>query len=300
MTILQLLLPDFLLILAGAFICRLTPLNRDVWEPVERIVYYVLFPALLFHSITRSPIDPGSAVGFVSAGLALCATGVLTSYLIPNLPWIGRHTDRRQFAGSAQVAFRFNSFIALALAQRIGGPEGLLTVSMLIGFCVPVLNVAAVWPMARHANKGFAKELMRNPLVIATLSGLLCNLVGLQVPVWAEPAVQRMGQGSLALGLMAAGAGMRLGSIGNAKVLSAAVLTIKHLLMPMTGLLISHLWGLPPGQAAILVMFSALPTASSCYVLAARMGYDGALVAALVTLSTGLSVLSLSVALAST
>jgi len=44
-------------------------------------------------------------------------------------------------------------------------------------------------------------------------------------------------------------------------------------------------------------MFSALPTASSCYVLAARMGYDGAYVAALVTVSTLLGMLSLPLAL---
>ena len=298
MNILHLLLPDFILILSGALICRLTPLNRSVWEPVERLVYYVLFPALLFHSITRSPIDPGSAVGFVTAGLAVCAIGVASSYSIPYWPFLRTHVDRRQFAGGAQVAFRFNSFIALALAQRLSGPQGLLTVSMLIGFCVPVLNMAAVWPMARHSQKGFGGELMRNPLVIATLSGLVANLLGVQVPGWAEPAVQRLGQASLALGLMAAGAGMRLGSVGTAKTLSVAVLSVKHVVMPAAGVLISRLWGLPPDQAAILVMFSALPTASSCYVLAARMGYDGALVAALVTLSTGISVLSLSFAIA--
>lgn len=60
---------------------------------------------------------------------------------------------------------------------------------------------------------------------------------------------------------------------------------------------VSKLFGLDPTQTTILLAFSALPTASSCYVLAARMGYDGAYVAGLVTISTLLGVVSLPFAL---
>jgi predicted permease len=75
------------------------------------------------------------------------------------------------------------------------------------------------------------------------------------------------------------------------------VLLIRHLLMPLWALALCLLFSLSPVQATILLMFSALPTASSCYVLAARMGYDGPYVAALVTLSTLLGMLSLPLAL---
>jgi predicted permease len=50
-------------------------------------------------------------------------------------------------------------------------------------------------------------------------------------------------------------------------------------------------------ETLMLLTFSALPTASSCYVLAARMGYNGAYVAGLVTLSTLLGMISLPFAL---
>ena len=56
MNFFQLLLPDFALILCGSLVCRYTPLDRTVWEPVERLVYFFLFPVLLFHSIVRSPL----------------------------------------------------------------------------------------------------------------------------------------------------------------------------------------------------------------------------------------------------
>jgi predicted permease len=59
----------------------------------------------------------------------------------------------------------------------------------------------------------------------------------------------------------------------------------------------SRLFGLNAPETTVLLAFSALPTASSCYVLAARMGYDGAYVAGLVTLSTLLGMVSLPFAL---
>ena len=151
--------------------------------------------------------------------------------------------------------------------------------------------------MAHHAGKGFGRELVRNPLIIATAGGLVANLLGFVVPGWLEPTVTRIGQSSLALGLMAAGAGMQLGSLKSAKTLGVAVLTVKHLGMPLMAWGIARLLGLDPTQTTVLLMFSAVPTASSCYVLAARMGYDGPYVAGLVTLSTLLGMVSLPFAL---
>ncbi len=293
----QLLFPDFSLILCGYLLCRFTSLNRPVWTQVESLVYYFLFPVLLFQSIVKSPLDLRAASSLIGAGWATGLTGIALAYAIPYLPWLRNHVDRREHAASAQVAFRFNSFIALAMAERLAGPQGLQLIAVLIGVCVPLFNVAAVWPMARHAQRGFLKELVRNPLIIGTASGLVANLAGLVIPAWIEPTITRLGAASLALGLMAAGAGLEFGALARAKSLGVAVLSIRHLLLPLVAFAVSRLLGLSPLQTTVLLAFSALPTASSCYVLATRMGYDGALVAGLVTLSTLLGMASLPFAL---
>ncbi len=293
----QLLFPDFSLILIGYLLCRFTPLGRAVWTQVEQLVYFLFFPVLLFHSILKSPLDLSAAGNLVGAGWALGLGGIAMAYSVPYWPGLGKHVAARQHAASAQIAFRFNSFIGLALAERLAGPPGLLVIALLIGISVPLMNIGAVWPMARHAKRGFLGELLRNPLIIGTASGLAANLAGFSIPGWAEPTVTRIGGASLTLGLMAAGAGMQLGALNHAKLLGLAVLLIRHLLMPLWALALCLVFGLNPVQATILLMFSALPTASSCYVLAARMGYDGAYVAALVTVSTLLGMLSLPLAL---
>ena len=293
----QLLFPDFSLIVCGYLVCRYTALNRTVWEQVESLVYYFLFPVLLFQSIVKSPLDLGATSSLIAAGVLLGVVGIGMAYSLPYLPWLGRNIDKSDHAASAQVAFRFNSFIALALADRLAGAQGLLLIAVLIGVCVPLLNVAAVWPMARHAQRGFLGEVVRNPLIVATATGLIANLLGFSIPSWLEPAVSRIGAASLALGLLAAGAGMQFMHLSRGKALAISVLSIRHFFMPLAAWALARAFGLTPVQSTILLAFSALPTASTAYVLAARMGYNGGYVAGLVTLSTILGLVSLPFAL---
>jgi len=289
----QLLFPDFSLIFLGYLVCRFTALDRTVWTAVERLVYYLLFPVLLFHSIVKQPLDLSAASELVLAGWALCLSGIAMAYVLPYLPWLGPHVDRREHAASAQVAFRFNTFIALALADRVVGTQGTVLIAVLIGVCVPLLNVGAVWPMARHAERGLFGELARNPLIIGTVAGLGANLLGFSMPSWLVPTADRIGAAALAMGLLAAGAGLQPGRLRGDKALSVALLSIRHLWLPLMAWLLAQMFALDAAQTTTLLIFSALPTASSCYVLAVRMGYDGGYTAALVTVSTLLGMVSL-------
>jgi hypothetical protein len=294
---LQLLLPDFALILCGFLVCRYTALDRTVWEQVEALVYFFLFPVLLFHSIVRTPLDLAAASNLIAAGVLMGVSGIAMAYALPHLPGLRGRIDPREHAGAAQVAFRFNSYIGLALAERLAGPQGLQLIAVLIGVCVPLFNVGAVWPMARHSQTGLARALLRNPLIIATAAGLVANFAGFTIPKWLETTVSRVGGASLPLGLMAAGAGMQLAHLAQQKALTVGLLSIRHLLLPLVGAGLAWAFRLDAVQASVLIAFSALPTAASCYVLASRMGYNGPYVAGLVTLSTLLGMVSLPFAL---
>jgi predicted permease len=157
--------------------------------------------------------------------------------------------------------------------------------------------VAAVWPLARQGGHGFVRELSRNPLILATASGLLFNLLGLKLPALVDTTLGRMGSAALPLGLMAVGAGLQLGALREGPRLAAALLAIKHAAMPALAvalvLVLGPTIGLPLGQQAVLVAFAAMPTASSAYVLAVRMGGHGPFTAGLVTVSTLLGMASL-------
>ncbi len=287
------LLPDFALIVCGWFICRYTPLDRTVWDGAERLVYYLLFPALLFTSIARSPIKPTAALAVVGAGVAITAIGIALAYALRRWPGV----DARLHASGSQVAFRFNSYVALAVVERVAGAQGLAWIALIISFVVPLCNVAAVWPLAREGGHGYLRELARNPLILATIGGLSFNALGLHLPTLADTTLTRIGTAALPIGLMAVGAGLRVGALREGPRLAAALMTIRHLILPSVAVALVIAIGLNPLAQAVVVTFAALPTASSAYVLAARMGGHGPYVASLVTLSTLLGMASLPLAL---
>lgn len=284
-----LLLPDFALIVIGWLLCHHTPLGRPLWDGVERLVYFVLFPALLFHSIVRHPLALGSALPLVGTALAIVGAGIVTSYALKWVPGV----DARLHASGAQTAFRFNSYVALALAERLAGAPGVAWTALLVSFCVPLCNVAAVWPLARHGGHGYLREILRNPLILATASGLLCSLAGVRLPALVDTTLSRIGAAALPLGLMAVGAGLQLGALKEAPRLAAAFLSIRHALLPAVAIGLVGWLALPAGQQAVLVAFAALPTASSAYVLAVRMGGHGGYTAGLVSLSTLIGMVAL-------
>ena len=291
MSVALLLFPDFALILLGTLLKRYARFEPAFWTGLERMVYFVLFPSLLFSSTATAKLDFDATAGLIGACLAAMATGALLGVL-------GRPLFRPSpivFASGVQCAFRFNSYVALALAGRLGGSEGIALMAVAIGICVPIANAGAVYALARHRQTNVLGEMVRNPLIIATVGGLTLNLLGLHLPEFALATFQRLGAASIALGLIAVGAGLRLGGPVVDKPMLAWLLAVKLLAAPLVVWLFVTRYGLPPLQREIAVLFAALPTASSAYILAVRMGGDGAIVAFLISAGTVLSVVTLPV-----
>jgi malonate transporter len=91
-------------------------------------------------------------------------------------------------------------------------------------------------------------------LILATGLGLLANIVGLHIPSWTEPTLQRIGAASLALGLMAAGAGMQFGHLIKAKSLAISLLTVRHLLTPLLAWWLTGVFELDKTQTSVLLV----------------------------------------------
>jgi len=288
MTVATLLLPDFSLILIGFILIRVTRWGAEFWIGLEKFVYFLLFPALLFYSTARTSFDFLIVGKLVQTALAALAVGIAGGWLAKPLFRPGAML----FESGVQTAFRFNSYIGLALASRLAGEHGTALMAVLIGFAVPLCNAAAVHALV-HKSGGLLKELAKNPLLIAAAGGTACSLLGLQLPEVAGAILSRLGSASIALGLIAVGAGLRLSGLHQAKGLAAYFFAVKLLLVPAAALLLGRWAGLPLLQLQIVVIFCALPTASSCYVLAARLGGNGPYVAFLVSASTLLSVATL-------
>lgn len=281
MDTLLLLLPDLALIATGTLLYRAGLWTDEFWAGLEKLVYLVLFPTLLFAAVARSPIDLRAAAPFAGAVLAVLATGIALGRAGR---WWG--VDPRRFASAVQCAFRFNSYVALALAQRLGGEAGIALYAVVIAVAVPAGNLAAVWHLARHSGAGIVREVARNPLIVATVAGLAANLVGLPLPEPVTGYLSRMGSAALALGLIAVGAGLRPSGATGDLPFAVHSIAVKLVAMPAAALATASAMGLPTLAAQVLVLFAAMPSASACYILAVRMGGDGPYVARLITTTT--------------
>jgi malonate transporter len=284
-----LILPDFALIALGFVLFHRFGYERGFWVGLERLVYYVLFPALLFNSIVAAKYslaaDGGLLLVAVAALLSAAALGFLAAPALRPPPAL--------FASCVQTTYRYNSYLGLALAQSLAGGRGVAQIALVFAVCIPLANLIAVSTMARHSQSGLARELLRNPLIIGTVSGLAANALGLQLPQFASLALGRLGQASLALGLICVGAGLSLAGAATHRLLLGWFSAAKLLFFPLVALLLARLLQLPPEQAQIALVFAALPTATSAYVLATRMGFDGAPVSFLITAQTAASMLTL-------
>jgi len=284
-----LLLPDFSLILLGAAIRRWMHLGDHFWSGVEKLVYFILFPALLVNAIMRTQLDLGAALPLLATAFAAMAGGMLLG-LLPR-PFL--RVPALSFASVYQCAYRFNSYIALAVAGMLFGSPGIATMGLVVGAAVPFANLVSVWMLARHGEIGLWREVARNPLIWATAGGFLLNVAGFLPPPPLQAFLGRLADASIALGLIAVGAALRLDGTAGLRLLSGWLLAVKLLALPLIAIVVGRAVGLSGLNFQIAVLFAAMPTASSAYILAMRMGGDGRSVAWLISASTLAAMISL-------
>ncbi len=285
-----LLLPDFSLVLLGAALRLRGGFAPTFWAGVERLVYFVLFPALLFNALLKARLDLAGMAPLVLAGAGAMLAGFVL--VLAAKPVMG--LNPLTFASRLQCGYRFNTYIGMAVAGTVHGASGMAAMGALCGALVPLANILAVGMLARHGQGRLLNELARNPLVLATVSGIVCNLLGVTLPAGVAPFLQRLADASIALGLLAVGAALRWGNTEGRWLGSAWIVVVKLAILPAVAWGLGRSLGLEGTAFDTLVLFAALPTASSAYILATRMGGDGPGVAWLISATTLASVASLS------
>lgn len=287
MSVILLILPDFFLIALGWMLLHKWRFKPEFFRELEKLVYFVLFPALLFQSITKTPISPGDALDLLKATVALIGVGIF-------LAWLARpvlRPDASAHASLSQTAYRFNTYLGLSLATGLGDAAQ-TTMAILVGFAVPIVNIAAVHSLARQNGRILA-EIIRNPLILATSVGLVWNLAGMPVPDLVSSSLSRLGVCAIAIGLLCVGATLSLQATRGHQSIVTWMIGVRLLLMPVAALLIGMWLDLPLVERQTLLLFAALPTATSAHVLAARMGGQPQLVAVTMSIGTVLSAITI-------
>ena len=207
--------PIFLLLVLGYWLRRGGIPSVEFWNLNDRLVYWVLFPALLFNN--TSTIDLSGDL--LSAFVVVIYTGFGSAVIFALVSSRLFRLDGATASSVLQGAARHNSFIALAVAERLIGAEGLALAALVPALLIPVTNITVVTPMVLLLRGGgnlgvvlraVLRDLARNPLLIAVFLGIAANLLGAtSIPIVHDMA-QILGAAALPIMLLCVGANIRI------------------------------------------------------------------------------------------
>ena len=270
------------------------------WAPAERITYYVLFPALLVNNLAGAPLAalPVAPMALATAS-AILAGAAAMMVLKPRLG-----VDGPGFTSLFQGAIRLNSYAGVAAALALYGEPGVTLAAVVLATFIPLVNLLCVGVLGRYAGatpagwREAGRSIARNPLILACLGGAALNALGIGVPLGLGAVLDVLGRAAVALGLLCVGAGLSFAGIRDAGRGIAATCAVKLIGVPLVAALACALLGLEGVSAGVVILFAALPTASSSYILARLMGGDAPLMSQVVAATTVGAAITMPVALA--
>ncbi|CAN4277207.1 AEC family transporter [Pseudoxanthomonas sp. LjRoot125] len=281
-------IPVLAIVLLGAALRRMRSVPDGLFPAMEWFSFYVAFPALLFVGTARLKLSAADALDLSLA--ALLPTLLLTAVVLLALQAAPQLSGPSR-SSVVQGTVRPSSYFGLAVAALLFPPETTTMVMLALAICLPVVNVIAVvalawWGSGDASARGIARALARNPIILATLAGLLFNLSGLPLPVPLAAALDILADAALALGLLCVGGGLQFQRDHLRPALLGATSALKLLALPVLAVLVCRWLDASAPVTTAACFYAALPTASNAYIMARQMGGDAPLMASLVTWQT--------------
>ena len=300
-------MPVFLMMCLGWFLRRIGLLDSVFASRMNRFVFRVALPVLLFQDLATenffSVWDPGYVAFCFAATLLSILLVTLCSLPIRDIP------ARGEFI---QASYRSSAaLLGAAYIQNIYGSAG-MTPLMIIG-AVPLYNIAAVVILTLTAQQpdpasGSAalpeahrsslilrtvRSILTNPILIGIAAGLLWSLLRLPLPAIPSKVVGYVSATASPLGLIAMGASIDFHKIGGQLRASLSAVFFKLIGLEALFLPLAMFLGFRTEKlVAILVMLGS-PTTVTSFVMAKEMGHDGALSSGAVMITTIVSAFTL-------
>jgi predicted permease len=289
------ILPVFAPIVVGFLLKRSAFIPDAFWPQAERITYFVLLPALIANAIATG------GLALLEAGPLLLALGVgliATAAALFGLKRVLRISGA-SFASLFHGCIRPNGYMGIATGLAVLGPAALSPISLVVAVWVPLGLVLAIIAFSSHSDSSsisvreLATRLIRNPLVASVAVGITLNGVGAGPFLVEVPLLDVFGRAAVAMGLLAVGAGIDPKMLRASGAMLFGALALGLLGMPAVMLGVGLGFGLEGVALATLVIFAAMPTSPSGFVMASQMGGDAPLMAAIISAQTLASILTI-------
>jgi len=181
MNLLDILTPLYLLITLGFILKKLQFPSNEFWPGLERMIYFILFPTLIFVALIKAPIDLSLLIKVI---IVISIPSVLSG-LFQWLGFISPHLSGATFSSMFQGSIRNNTAISLVIAAWIVPDRGLALMAVIILIMVPLNNLTSILVLLRYGKPEVAVSprwwlgIVKNPLIIACAVGLTFNMLAI-------------------------------------------------------------------------------------------------------------------------
>lgn len=289
--ILSAIFPIFAVVVLGSTLRRSGFLAATFWDGLDKAIFWILFPCLLFAVTGRANL---SGPDTVNMAIVLVASTLGTALLARLSKPLVRLPDR-SFVAVYQSAFRMNAYVGLAASASLLGTTGSAFAAIAVAIVAPLINTLGVIALAgmngrasgtRPSVLSLARSVVANPLILSTLAGAVVNLLGVPLPEAVWDTVDVIGKAALPMALLSVGAGLRLRALKSAGWPVGVGAFLKLIAAPAITVAAALALGFSGPAALVAVIFTAPPASVSSYQMTKAMGGDADLMAASISVQT--------------
>lgn len=289
--------PLFFLMVIGYVLVHHTKLaDKELCSKANALVFKVFLPSMLFKNIYQSDIKTqmqGELCLFVAGSLL-----VLFLLLCLVVPKVVKQENQQGVV--IQGIFRSNYVIfGVAIVEKMYGLENTVTAAILSAILVPMYNFLAVIAFSVFGEKRerdwkkVIGNIVKNPLIIASVLGIVFSYVGIQLPQAVETTIGDLAKLATPIAFLILGGDFDFSKIkGNLKT-AGGVIFVKMVVLPL--LMIPIVIGMGYRDSDLLAALLAYqtPIAVSSYIMAQQAGADEQLAGQLVVFSSAVSIVTL-------
>lgn len=308
MSVLSIVLPVFLVIFLGGVLTRVRFLKGELIAELNRLTYFVGLPAYLFTSIAEASYGGGRAMTLFAVMCAATFLALFLGFLIARFRRIPAESAGSFLHASIRgnLAYIGLPLVSLAIAAHSGAAAPALRQTALLAMAPLVVltnTLGVLLLLVGHQKPGpdmvrqIVWQLVTNPLLLASLAGVLFATLHIQLPSWLMDSVGIVGQMALPLALLCIGGTLVVMPLRGKRTNATLASILKVAVTPLLGWGVARWAGLSTDETRVVLLFLACPTAAASFTLAGKLGGDEALAATSVVLSTALSIASLTAVL---
>ncbi len=286
--------PLFILIILGYLIRKVELITETSLKELNSLVYNVFLPVLLFNNMYHISFDGEIEFGIIlySVISILLIFGILC-LIVPIF-----EKQRKKASTMIQGMYRSNfALFGIAVTESMYGAGNAGITGILVAVIVPLFNILAVCLFEIYKGdkvniNGIIRGIIRNPLLIGTLSGFIFKVSGIIFPVVIEQSLEKVGSLATPVALIVLGGTFKFGKLIENRKRLIVIVFVRLILIPFVFIILSILYGYREKELFALYIMFGSPTAVASFAMAGAMGGDAEMAGQIVVLTTIMSLFS--------